>query len=121
MLANRIHRFGGPEVIEFEEIVRPEPSYAEVLVRVRSAGVGPWDALIRRGGSALGHSLPLTLGSDLSGTVASVGPGVSSFEIGDEVYGVTNSLFIGAYESLTPAVKRSRVTSAAFSAARAAP
>ncbi|RZL89401.1 MAG: NADP-dependent oxidoreductase [Variovorax sp.] len=97
MLANRIHRFGGPEVIEFEEIVQPEPSFGEVLVRVRSAGVGPWDSLIRRGGSALGHSLPLTLGSDLSGTIASVGPGVSSFEIGDEVYGVTNSLFIGAY------------------------
>lgn len=97
MLANRIHRFGGPEVIEFEEIARPEPSFGEVLVRVRFAGVGPWDSLIRRGGSALGHSLPLTLGSDLSGTIASVGPGVSSFEIGDEVYGVTNSLFIGAY------------------------
>ncbi len=97
MLANRIHRFGGPDVIEFEEILRPVPSSGEVLVRVRSAGVGPWDSLIRRGGSLLGQPLPLTLGSDLSGTIESVGPDVSSFEVGDEVYGVTNSLFIGAY------------------------
>ena len=97
MLANRIHRFGGPDVIEFEEILRPVPSSGEVLVRVRSAGVGPWDSLIRRGGSLLGQSLPLTLGSDLSGTIESVGPDVSSFKVGDEIYGVTNSLFIGAY------------------------
>lgn len=96
MLACRIHRFGGPEVIEFEEVLRPVPSSGEVLVRVRSAGVGPWDSLIRRGGSALGHSLPLTLGSDLSGTIEALGTDVSSFQVGDEVYGVTNSLFIGA-------------------------
>ena len=62
MLASRIHRFGGPEVIELEEVLRPVPSSGEVLVRVRSAGVGPWDSLIRRGGSALGHSLPLIAG-----------------------------------------------------------
>ena len=97
MLANRIHGFGGPEVIEFEEVSRPVPASGEVLVRVKSAGVGPWDSLIRRGGSALGHSLPLTLGSDLSGIIESVGPDVDSFEVGDDVYGVTNSLFVGAY------------------------
>lgn len=97
MLANRIHRFGGIEVIEFEEILRPVPSSGEVLVRVRSAGVGPWDSLIRRGDSLLGHSLPLTLGSDLSGIIESVGPDVTEFKVGDEVFGVTNSLFIGAY------------------------
>jgi NADPH:quinone reductase-like Zn-dependent oxidoreductase len=41
--------------------------------------------------------LPLTLGSDLSGEIAAVGPGVSGLRAGDQVYGVTNSRFIGAY------------------------
>lgn len=41
--------------------------------------------------------LPLTLGSDLSGEVVGVGPGVSDLRVGDQVYGVTNSRFVGAY------------------------
>lgn len=44
MKATRIHVFGGPEVILFEEVPRPTPGTGEVLVRVHAAGVGPWDA-----------------------------------------------------------------------------
>ena len=95
--ACRVHRFGGPEVISFESISRPEPGEGEVLVRVKAAGVGPWDGWIRAGKSALPQPLPLTLGSDLSGVVVSVGPNVTAFETGDEVYGVTNPRFVGAY------------------------
>ncbi|MGH8527782.1 MAG: NADP-dependent oxidoreductase, partial [Gammaproteobacteria bacterium] len=64
---------------------------------VKAAGVGPWDALIRSGKSALPQPLPLTLGSDLSGEVHSIGPGVEGLKIGDEVFGVTNECFTGAY------------------------
>ncbi len=95
--ACRVHRFGGPEVISFETISRPEPGAGEVLVRVKAAGVGPWDGWIRAGKSALPQPLPLTLGSDLSGVIVSVGPDVTTFEPGDEVYGVTNPRFTGAY------------------------
>lgn len=95
MRANRIHRFGPPEVVEFEEIEIPMPRNGEVLLRVAAAGVGPWDALVRSGASTLGQMLPLTLGADLSGTVES--PGDSQFEFGDEVFGVTNDRFTGAY------------------------
>lgn len=95
--AARIHRFGAPEVISLEDLVLPAPGEGEVLVRVKAAGVGPWDAWIRAGKSALPQPLPLTLGSDISGVVEAVGPGVTGFTEGDEVFGVTNPQFTGGY------------------------
>jgi NADPH:quinone reductase-like Zn-dependent oxidoreductase len=97
MKAVRIHRFGGVESIVFEEVPRPTPAEGQVLVRVKAAGVGPWDAWVRTGKSALPQPLPLILGSDLSGIVEDVGAGVTNFGPGDEIFGVTNSQFTGAY------------------------
>lgn len=97
MMAWRVHEFGPPEVMKFEELARPVPGSGEVLIRVEAAGVGPWDAWIRAGKSVLPQPLPLTPGSDLSGEVVEVGAGVSDLDPGDLVYGVTNSRFIGAY------------------------
>ena len=94
--AARIHRFGPPDVIVVEEVDCPTPGADEVLVRVAAAGVGPWDAWIRSGTSALPQPLPLTLGSDLSGVVAACGDGVGAFRPGDAVFGVTNPQFTGA-------------------------
>jgi len=97
MRAVRVHQFGGIEAIRFEEVPRPAPAKGQVLVRVKAAGVGPWDAWVRAGKSALPQPLPLILGSDLSGVVEDVGPGVSGVHPGDDVFGVTNSQFTGAY------------------------
>lgn len=97
MKAVRIHRFGSPEVISIDEVPKPEPGPGEVVVRIKAAGVGPWDAMIRRGESVLPQPLPLTLGSDLSGVVDSIGVGVEEFNVGDEVFGVTNERLTGAY------------------------
>jgi NADPH:quinone reductase-like Zn-dependent oxidoreductase len=97
MMAWRVHEFGPPHVMRFERILRPNPGPGEVLVKVEAAGVGPWDGWIRAGKSALPQPLPLTLGSDLSGDIVAVGPGVSDLRVGDQVYGVTNPRFIGAY------------------------
>lgn len=97
MLAWRVHAFGPPEVMTFERVPRPEPGPDEVLVKVQAAGVGPWDGWIRAGNSALPQPLPLTLGSDLSGDIVAVGSGVSELRTGDQVYGVTNAQFTGAY------------------------
>ena len=97
MKAVRIHSFGSPEVISLENIPDPVPGDGEVVVQVKAAGVGPWDAWIRSGKSVLPQPLPLTLGSDLSGVVHSIGPGVEELQIGDAVFGVTNERFTGAY------------------------
>ncbi len=95
--ACRVHVFGPPSAIVLEEVDLPPPGPCEILVRVMAASVGPWDGWIRSGKSVLPQPLPLTLGSDLSGTVAAVGPEVTGFVPGDEVYGVTNPRFVGAY------------------------
>lgn len=97
MKAWRVHAFGSTDAMMLEAVPTPEPGAGEVLVHVHAAGVGPWDGWIRAGKSALPQPLPLTLGSDLSGTIVSLGSGVSGFAVGDQVFGVTNTQFLGAY------------------------
>lgn len=96
MRAVRVPRFGGPEVVEVQDVPLPSPGANEVLVRVAAAGVAPWDPIIREGKSEVTGSAPLTLGSDLSGVVDRVGDSVKDFRVGDAVYGVTNPQFVGA-------------------------
>ena len=96
MKAARIYSFGPPDVVEIEDVPVPSPDPGEVLVRVMAAGVAPWDAIIREGKSKVSPQPPLTLGSDFSGVVDKVGPAVTGFAPGDEVYGVTNPQFCGA-------------------------
>jgi NADPH:quinone reductase-like Zn-dependent oxidoreductase len=97
MHAVRVHQFGGLDALVYEEVPRPVPGAGQVLVRVKAAGVGPWDAWVRAGQSALAQPLPLILGSDFSGVIADVGPGVAEVYVGEAVYGVTNAQFTGAY------------------------
>jgi NADPH:quinone reductase-like Zn-dependent oxidoreductase len=97
MKAARVLHFGPPSVIENDDLPRPEPADGQLLVRVKAAGVGPWDALIREGKSGLHQPLPLILGSELSGIVEAIGAEASGFKTGDEVYGATNEQFTGAY------------------------
>ena len=97
MKAARILQFGPPSVITSDDLPQPVPGPRQLIVHVKAAGVGPWDALIREGRSGLAQPLPLILGSELSGIVEAVGPGVSAFKPDDEVYGATNDQFTGAY------------------------
>src|SRR4051812_25855533 len=97
MKAARIHEFGSPDVIRIDDLPPPTPNAGEILVRVAAAGVGPWDALFRERKIEVSAPLPLILGSDLSGVVDATGPGITTFKAGDEVYGMTNSQFLGAY------------------------
>src|SRR5262245_19254605 len=106
MKAARVLRFGPPNVITNEDVPKPEPGAGQLLVRVKAAGVGDWDALIREGKVQL-QPLPLTLGSELSGIIEGIGADVSGFKLGDEVYGATNEQFSGAYaEYALPSARR---------------
>jgi NADPH:quinone reductase-like Zn-dependent oxidoreductase len=106
MKAARVLHFGPPSVIESDDLPRPEPADGQLLVRVKAAGVGPWDALVREGKSELHQPLPLILGSELSGTVDTVGAGIIGFKRGDEVYGATNEQFTGAYAEYALALSK---------------
>ncbi len=97
MKAIIVHDYGSPDVLKLEEIPIPVPGAGEVLVRVRAAGVGPWDALLRTGTSGIPQKLPLTPGSDICGSVHACGPGVTEVSEGDDVFGVTNPSFTGGY------------------------
>jgi len=96
MKAARVLRFGPPSVITNDDLPQPEPAAGQLLVRVKAAGVGNWDALIREGKVEL-QPLPIILGSEMSGIVEAIGVEVSGFKLGDEVYGATNEQFSGAY------------------------
>ncbi len=89
MKAVRIHAYGGPEVLHYEENV-PLPTLEpeDILIRVRAAAVNPVDWKIREGylQGALRHTLPLILGWDVSGEVVEVDPAVTAFKVGDDVY-----------------------------------
>jgi NADPH:quinone reductase-like Zn-dependent oxidoreductase len=90
-------RYGGPEVLELRDMLQPVPTDDQVLVRVHAAGLhrGDWHVmtglpyLIRIVVPTLGLRRPKTpvLGMDLAGHVEAVGPNVTRFEPGDEVFG----------------------------------
>lgn len=91
MLAALVDTNGGP--FNLREIARPTPGAGEVLVRVAAAGTNPLDTKIRAGEAAHArHPLPAVLGMDLAGVVEKVGPGVTRFAPGDEVYGFTGGV-----------------------------
>jgi NADPH:quinone reductase-like Zn-dependent oxidoreductase len=94
MKAIVIHEYGGPEVLKYEDVPRPEPKEDQILVRVIAAGVNPVDEAGRSEGSAkfFGITLPFVPGYDIAGIVEKTGGKITKFKTGDSVY---------AYLSLT--------------------
>jgi NADPH:quinone reductase-like Zn-dependent oxidoreductase len=88
MKAITIHDFGGPEVLNNEEVPVPEIGPDEALIKVHSCGVNPIDWKVRQGYTKgrVHYDLPLILGWDVSGTVEEVGPLVKRFKRGDKVF-----------------------------------
>lgn len=97
MKAVRMHKYGGPEVLKYEEIPVPKPGQGEVLLRVHAAGVNPVDWKVREGYRKGATPLPIVPGWDVSGVVEALGPGVSLWKAGDEVFGRGDSTRDGAY------------------------
>lgn len=85
MRAIAIEGFGGRDRLKLVELPAPEPGPEDVLVRVRAAGVGPWDTKMREG--LFGErSFPHVLGVEASGIVKKAGENVADLGEGDEVY-----------------------------------
>ena len=94
MKAIRLHAFGGPEVLRYEDAPKPQLKAGEVLVRVHAAGINPPDWYLRDGYRTLPPewqppvALPAIPGSDISGVVEAVAADVANFAVGDEVFGM---------------------------------
>jgi NADPH:quinone reductase-like Zn-dependent oxidoreductase len=83
MKAIRIHQFGGPEVLQYEDVPDPQPRKDQILVRVRACAMNHLDLWVRKG--LPGVQLPHILGSDIAGEVIEVGEYVTGFKTGQRV------------------------------------
>lgn len=86
MKAIHVHEFGGPEVMQVEEVPDPKPGPGQVVIRIRATGVNPVDTYIRSGVYDMKPALPYTPGMDPAGIVESIGEGVSPALVGKRVY-----------------------------------
>ena len=86
MQAILARKFGGPEVLELEEVPDPVAERGHVRVRVHAIGVNPYDTYMRSGGYAIKPDLPYTPGADAAGVIDQVGEGVTQWKPGDRVY-----------------------------------
>jgi len=105
MKAVRLHAFGGPDELHYEDATMPVPVAGEVLVRVYAAGINPPDLYLREGYRTLppewqpSPQFPLIPGTDVSGVVMAVHDDDTGFRVGDEVYAMIrfpDNLFTGS-------------------------
>ncbi len=99
MKAVRIHEFGGPDKLVYEDAPKPEAKDGEVSIKIVAAGINPVDSMIGAGKmeAMAAHTLPLILGWDVAGTIEAVGPGVTNFQPGDPVFAFADIRVNGAY------------------------
>lgn len=109
MKAIRIHAWGGPEVLKYEDAPDPVLGDDDVLVRVHAAGVNPVDWKVRQGLTKIPYEMPMIPGWDLSGVVLATGAKVTRFLTkGEEVFGRPDIRRNGAYAELI-AVRASEI------------
>lgn len=94
MKAMLLESFGNPESFELCDVPKPVPKAGQVLVRVHATSINPLDYQVRRGDYPDLVQLPAITGHDVSGVVEAVGPGVTAFAPGDEVW-YTPQIFDG--------------------------
>ncbi|MFK8906395.1 NADP-dependent oxidoreductase [Streptomyces sp. YS-3] len=97
-----VEKYGGEAGMRAAELPDPRVGADDVLVKIHAAGVNPLDLRIRNGDfkAFLPYRLPLVLGNDLAGTVVRVGPAVTRFAVGDEVYARPDKDRIGTFAEL---------------------
>ncbi|CAN7315242.1 NADP-dependent oxidoreductase [Rhizobacter sp. LjRoot28] len=104
MKAFVLERYGHKRVLQPTDVPVPALRDDEVLVEVHAAGVNQLDAKLRDGAFKLviPYRLPITLGHDVAGVVFRVGPRVTRFKVGDEVYARLDDFRIGAFAEYAP-------------------
>ncbi|TXS36675.1 NADP-dependent oxidoreductase [Streptomyces sp. OR43] len=102
MKAFMVEKYGDATTMRAAEVPDPQVGPDDVLVKIHAAGVNPLDIRIRNGDFKLfmPYRLPLVLGNDLAGTVVRVGPSVTRFTVGDEVYARPDKDRIGTFAEL---------------------
>ena len=95
MKAVVVHKYGGPEVLKFEDYPDPVPGAGEVLVRVAAASVNPLDYKRRAGLTDDYYPIhfPGLIGVDMAGTVVKIGPEVEGFSVGDQVFAMADNTY----------------------------
>ena len=95
MKAVVVHKYGGPEVLKFEDYPDPVPGAGEVLVRVAAASVNPLDYKRRAGLTDDYYPIhfPGLIGVDMAGTVGKIGPEVEGFSVGDQVFSMADNTY----------------------------
>jgi NADPH2:quinone reductase len=95
MKAIVIHEFGPPDVMQLEDVERPEPTGTQVLVRIEAIGVNPVETYLRSGTYPIKPDLPYTPGKDAAGIVEAIGKDVGHWQAGGRVY--TANSITGTY------------------------
>lgn len=95
MKAIVLHEFGAPGKLKYEDVEDPRPGEGEVLVRLAATSINPVDFKLRSGSmqAYMPLELPTVLGRDLSGVIRELGPGVTSFSVGDRVLALANRTY----------------------------
>lgn len=104
MNAVRIHAYGGPETLIYEDAPVPQPKAGEVLIRIHAAAVNPVDWKARGGyldARFPGNPFPLILGAEIAGVVEAIGASVSGLAVGDAVWAMPGALTGGYAEYAT--------------------
>jgi NADPH2:quinone reductase len=86
MQAIRAHQFGGPDVLQLEEVPDPIAGPGQVRVRIGAVGVNPYETYMRAGAYAIKPDLPYIPGADAAGAIDQIGDGVTGWKAGDRVY-----------------------------------
>lgn len=102
MKAYRLHRYGGPEAAQLEDVAEPVAGPGELLVRVAGMGLNPVDYKTRQGmlKPVQRLSLPVTMGNELSGEVVAIGAGITRFKPDDKIVARVDKARLGAFAEL---------------------
>jgi NADPH:quinone reductase-like Zn-dependent oxidoreductase len=131
MKAFVLRAYGSPEQLELQELAKPVPAAGEVLVRVRATSVNPADWHLMRGEPWLARLMPAglglrgprvtVLGCDVAGQVEAVGPDVTRFKPGDDVYALLTGGGFGEYVSVPERLLAAKPRNLSYEQAAAVP